>query len=188
MRNAGKTTYLLSVPSDEQIRQLLQRVFDPDEFLSSFGMRSLSKVHSDAPFRFGGHEIRYEAAEAESKIKGGNSNWRGPVWFPVGFLMIESLRKLGTALDPELRLMVQRRDGEAPAEPTLFELAEELANRMIRLFVPDESGRVRYTAARSACSTIATGTSISSSMSTSTARPDRASGPRIRPGPHWSPH
>ena len=85
VRNAGKTTYLLSVPSDEQIRQLLQRVFDPDEFLSSFGMRSLSKVHCDAPFRFGGHEIRYEAAEAESKIKGGNSNWRGPVWFPVGF-------------------------------------------------------------------------------------------------------
>jgi hypothetical protein len=137
---AGNTTYLLSVPSDEQIRRLLQRVFDPDEFLSLFGMRSLSKVHRDAPFRFGGHEVRFEPAEAESKIKGGNSNWRGPVWFPVGFLMIESLRKLGAALDPELRLRLERRDGETPVELTLFELAEDLANRMIRLFVPDESG------------------------------------------------
>jgi hypothetical protein len=115
-------------------------VFDPDEFLSPFGMRSLSKVHRDAPFRFGGREVRFEAAEAESKIKGGNSNWRGPVWFPVGFLMIESLRKLGAALDPELRLAPRGRDGEVAAELTLFELAEDLANRMIRLFVPDEDG------------------------------------------------
>jgi hypothetical protein len=129
------------VPSDEQIRRLLQRVFDSGEFLSPFGMRSLSKVHRDAPFRFGGREVRYEAAEAESKIKGGNSNWRGPVWFPVGFLMIESLRKLGAALDPELRLTLHRRAAEAPAELTLFELAEDLANRMIRLFVPDEGGQ-----------------------------------------------
>ena len=138
VEHAGKTTYLLGVPSRPQMRRLLERVFDPAEFLSPFGMRSLSKVHCDAPFRFGADEIRYEPAEAQSKIKGGNSNWRGPVWFPVGFLMIESLRKLGAALDPALRLAVDR--AGQPAELTLYELAEELANRMIRLFTPDGDG------------------------------------------------
>ncbi len=140
-RHDGRLTYLLSIPSHEQIRLMLTRVFDPAEFLSPFGMRSLSKVHQQAPFRFGEAEVRYEPAEAESKIKGGNSNWRGPVWFPVGFLMIESLRKLDKALGPAFTLPVSLDGRSDPVELDLRQLAGELAGRMLALFLPDARGR-----------------------------------------------
>ena len=68
--------------------------------------------------------MRYEPAESDSKIKGGNSNWRGPVWFPTSFLMIESLRKLGTAFGPTLKVPADGRDGPMR---NLFEVAEDLA-------------------------------------------------------------
>jgi len=136
----NQTTYLLSVPNQMQIKRLLARVFDQDEFLSRFGMRSLSKIHDRQPFKYGACEVRYEPAEAESKIKGGNSNWRGPLWFPTGFLMIEALRKLDRALGPTFQLDVVLDDTKTPVSMNLLELAEELANRMIRLFLPDAEG------------------------------------------------
>ena len=83
--------------------------------------------------------MRYEPAEAESKIKGGNSNWRGPVWFPTTFLMIESLRKLGTAYGPHAD-GARRRATDGPPR-TLWQVAEDLANRMIRIFTRDATGR-----------------------------------------------
>lgn len=139
-RHDGRLTYLLSIPSRAQIRKMLARVFDPQEFLSAFGMRSLSKVHQQAPFRTGAAEVRYEPAEAESKIKGGNSNWRGPIWFPAGFLMIESLRKLDKALGPDFTLPVSL-DGRGEAvDMSLRRLARELADRMLGLFTPDARG------------------------------------------------
>lgn len=136
----NQTTYLLSVPNQMQIKRLLARVFDQDEFLSQFGMRSLSKIHDQHPFKYGTGEVRYEPAEAESKLKGGNSNWRGPLWFPTGFLMIEALRKLDRALGPTFQLDVVLDDTNTPVSMNLLELAEELANRMIRLFLPDAAG------------------------------------------------
>lgn len=135
-----QTTYLLSVPNQMQIKRLLARVFDQDEFLSQFGMRSLSKIHDQQPFKYGAGEVRYEPAEAESKLKGGNSNWRGPLWFPTGFLMIEALRKLDRALGPTFQLDVVLDDTNTPVSMNLLQLAEELANRMIRLFLPDAAG------------------------------------------------
>ncbi|MDX2019999.1 MAG: glucosidase [Deltaproteobacteria bacterium] len=130
-------THLLAVFTQEQLRQVLTHVLDPDEFMSPFGMRSLSKLHEQKPFRYGDAEVRYEPAESSSKLKGGNSNWRGPLWFPTAFLTIETLRKLGTALGPEV---VVPSDGTTGGPRDLWAVAEDQANRMIRLFTRNENG------------------------------------------------
>src|SRR5581483_2684177 len=121
-----------------QMRGILRRVLDQKEFLSDYGLRSLSKYHSEVPFRFGPAEVRFEPAESDSKIKGGNSNWRGPVWFPTTFLLIESLRKLGKAYGPSVTVPSQ---GDHGPEINLVQVAEDLANRLIRIFTRDPSGR-----------------------------------------------
>ena len=122
-----------------------------------------------------------------SKIKGGNSNWRGPVWFPTSFLMIESLRKLGTAFGPHFT--VPAPTGATGPPITLFEVAEDLADRMIRIFTRDAAGRrpvygrIAQVPGRPALARPA-----SCSTSTSTATPAKASAPRTRPaGPASSP-
>lgn len=97
-------THVLAVVDSSQLEQLLSRIADPAEFLSPHGLRSLSKHHEKHPFVFGNSSVGYEPAEALSKIKGGNSNWRGPVWFPTSFLMIESLRKLEKGFGDGIRV------------------------------------------------------------------------------------
>jgi len=134
----GQRVHVLAIVDEGQMRRLLGRVLDPGEFLSPYGLRSLSRYHEAHPFRMGAAEVRYEPGEAVSKIKGGNSNWRGPIWFPTAFLMIESLRKLGTALGPDLEVPV---GGDENDRRNLTEVAAELANRLIALFTRDASGR-----------------------------------------------
>jgi hypothetical protein len=134
----GKATYVLTIVNQEQLARILQCVWDPDEFLSPFGVRSLSKVHQATPFELDGRVVQYEPAEAETKIKGGNSNWRGPIWLPTCFLLIESLRKLGKAFGPNFRVRT-RGMGNQPA--TLHELARDLSNRLASIFARDASGR-----------------------------------------------
>jgi hypothetical protein len=128
---------VLAIVDESQMRRLLARALDPEEFLSDYGLRSLSRFHADHPFRLGDKEVRYEPGESESYLKGGNSNWRGPIWFPTTFLMIESLRKLGAAYGPELTVKV----GGEPEEQNLWQVAENLANRLIRIFTRDAAGR-----------------------------------------------
>ncbi len=99
-------THVLAVVDQNQLQHLLSRVVDPNEFLSPFGMRSLSKFHETHPFTFGDASVGYEPAESRTWLKGGNSNWRGPVWFPTTFLMIESLRKLEKAFGGDVRVNV----------------------------------------------------------------------------------
>jgi hypothetical protein len=99
-------THVLSVVDEEQLEKLLARVVDPDEFLSPHGMRSLSRFHEQHPFHFDTASVEYEPAEAAGWLKGGNSNWRGPVWFPATFLMIESLRKLEKAFGDDVQMPV----------------------------------------------------------------------------------
>ena len=82
----------------------------------TFGLRSLSKAHQQHPFVFGNASVAYEPAEASTKLKGGNSNWRGPVWFPTTFLMIETLRKLEKAYSGTVRVAL--RDGQDMPEPS----------------------------------------------------------------------
>ncbi len=117
-------THVLAVVDQDQLRKLLARVVDPAEFLSPFGLRSMSRFHEQHPFVFGGASVGYEPAEAAGFLKGGNSNWRGPVWFPTTFLMIETLRKL------------EKGFGDA----ALNGVASTLAERMIAIFTPDADG------------------------------------------------
>ncbi len=134
----GEVTHVLTILDRTQIARLLHRVWDPSEFLSPYGIRSLSKVHEREPFEFDGRLVNYEPAEAISKIKGGNSNWRGPIWFPTGFLLIESLRKLGKAFGPTFTVAPPGHTGNPLA---MRDMAGDLANRMIRIFTPDATGR-----------------------------------------------
>ncbi len=133
----GKTTHVLSIVNQQQLERLLTRVCDEREFLSAYGLRSLSKAHEEQPFELEGKTVRYEPAEADCKIKGGNSNWRGPIWFPTAFLLIESLRKLGKAWGPEFAIANPQSGGRTSARA----MAHELADRLIRLFTRDTSGR-----------------------------------------------
>lgn len=130
----GKRTYSLTVLDQPQLRQILARLLDPNEFLSDYGIRSLSKYHQEHPFRFGSGEVRYDPAESDNKIKGGNSNWRGPIWFPTSYLIIESLRKLGRGLTDEFRI-----EGPDGREHTLTAIAADISNRLISIFTRDPS-------------------------------------------------
>jgi hypothetical protein len=134
----GQSVLVCAIVDRKQTEGLVRRVLDPDEFMSDYGLRSLSRFHAEHPFRFGEKTVQYEPAEAASKIKGGNSNWRGPVWFPTAFLMIEAFRKLGRAWGAEFTVPL---DGKNGPQATLWDAAELLANRMIAIFTRDSSGR-----------------------------------------------
>jgi hypothetical protein len=138
VENKGEVTRVLTVVNEAQLARIMQRIFDPEEFLSPYGLRSMSKRHQAQPFECGGNRVCYEAAEAEAKIKGGNSNWRGPIWLPTGFLLIESLRKLAKAYGSDFRVALPQIDGGALTFP---EMARVIAERLIRLFVRDAAGR-----------------------------------------------
>jgi hypothetical protein len=90
----GKKRYLLSLMNKNQMQKVLEKVWDPQEFRSEYGLRSLSKMYSSNPYVLFGNSISYEPGEAISSLKGGNSNWRGPIWLPTTFLLIDSLKKL----------------------------------------------------------------------------------------------
>jgi hypothetical protein len=131
------TSHVLTIFDEKQLLSLLSRIFDEEEFLSSYGVRSLSRVHKDQPFQFAGREVRYEPAESDCKIKGGNSNWRGPIWFPTSYLIIESLKKLNKAYGPDFTVKVP-----ALPEAVNFDgLARELADRLISIFSRNKEGQ-----------------------------------------------
>ena len=129
-------TLALTIVDRHQLQRVLERLVDPDEFMSDFGLRSLSRVHLHAPFVLGGNAVNYEAGEADCKIKGGNSNWRGPIWFPTAFLMIESLRKLAKAYGDDFTVI-----DKTGRTWTLGEIAKMQADRLIAIFTRDASGR-----------------------------------------------
>jgi len=129
-------THILTIVNEEQLKRILERMWDENEFMSDFGLRSLSKHHEEHPFVLGENTVGYEAGEAVCKLKGGNSNWRGPIWFPTSFLMIESLRKLDKAYGDLLKIKMD--DG---TEATAGDMAERLANGMINIFAKDKNGR-----------------------------------------------
>lgn len=138
VENEEGTVHVLALLNPEQMRQLLQCVWDPAEFRSTYGLRSLSKYHDSHPFVFGDHTVRYSPGESEEYLKGGNSNWRGPLWFPTTFLMIESLRKLRKAYGDDF-MITSRAEGEGMV--TLDAIARGFANRLISLFTRNASGK-----------------------------------------------
>ena len=136
-RPDGGHTYLLTIVNIEQLHRMLGHLYCEDAFLSRYGIRSLSKRHEREPFVFDGRSVGYEPAESAGKLKGGNSNWRGPIWFPTTFLLIESLRKLATAFGPRYAVAVP-----GATEPVaLRDMARDLARRLIAIFLLDEQGR-----------------------------------------------
>jgi hypothetical protein len=134
----GKRTYLLTIVNIDQLHRMLGHMHDESEFLSRYGIRSMSKSHEREPFRFGHNVVGYEPAESSSKMKGGNSNWRGPIWFPTTFLIIESLRKLGTAFGGRVPVVTPASNGQPI---TMRQMAKDIARRMIDIFLLDERGR-----------------------------------------------
>ena len=132
---------LLAIPSEERFRKLLAVMLDEAEFLSPFGIRSLSAVHADQPFvfDFGGqrNEVRYLAGESDSGMFGGNSNWRGPIWFPTNYLLIESLKRYHTFYGDEFLVECPTGSGH---RMTLLQVAHELERRLVGLFERDPNG------------------------------------------------
>lgn len=136
----GQINHALTIVDRHQLHRILARVWDSSEFLSPYGIRSLSKEHLHHPFTFDGRVVGYEPAEAITKFKGGNSNWRGPIWFPTCFLLVESLRKLAKAFGPEFAIQPNDQPG---VSLTFLEMAEQLANRMISIFARDPETGMR---------------------------------------------
>jgi hypothetical protein len=132
----GGHSLALTIVDKDQLVRMLDWIVDPDEFMSDFGLRSLSKFHLEHPFTLGNASVSYEPGEADCKIKGGNSNWRGPIWFPTCFLMIESLRKLAKAYGHDLT--VTTKDGTQMA---LGDIAEKIAEGMMSIFVRGKDGK-----------------------------------------------
>jgi hypothetical protein len=132
----GRDLLLLTIVNRDQLFRLLDYIWREDEFLSPFGIRSLSKFHEQHPFQYAGKSVQYEPGDAASKIKGGNSNWRGPIWFPTNFLLIETFRKLGHAFGPDFEVPLS--GGRRMSFP---KMCGELAGRLKRLFLPDAAGR-----------------------------------------------
>ena len=117
-------------------------MLDENEFLSPFGIRALSRVHRDHPYILGvggvDHRVDYEPAESSSGLFGGNSNWRGPVWFPVNYLLIEALQKFHYYFGNDLKVECPTGSGVLM---TLQEVATEISQRLTRIFLTDRSGR-----------------------------------------------
>ncbi len=126
---------LLSILNEEKLRKLLKIVLDEKEFLSPYGIRSLSKYHEEHPFSlaFDGKEycIDYEPAESTSRLFGGNSNWRGPVWFPLNILIIESLQKFHHYFGDDFKVECPTGSGNFL---TLWDVAGNIAHRLIKIF------------------------------------------------------
>jgi hypothetical protein len=138
----GGVRRLLSVVSLDRLPRVLRYLLDENEFLSPYGIRSLSRYHARRPYRFfaGGreHRVDYEPAESSSGLFGGNSNWRGPVWFPVNILIIEALQRFHYYLGDAYRVEYPTGSG---SYSTLWEIAADLSRRLSHIFLRDGQGR-----------------------------------------------
>ncbi len=138
-KNPGRC--LLAIPSEARLRRSLEYMLDEKEFLSNFGIRSLSKAHDETPFTFlhegQRHEVAYAPGEATTPMFGGNSNWRGPIWFPINFLIIEALERYAYFYGDTFTIEYPTGSGKVA---TLREIALDLCDRLVSLLTPDEAG------------------------------------------------
>ena len=138
---ASGERHLLSLLRGHRMKLLLRRMLDETEFLSNFGVRAISRMHANHPYTFHwdgqSMTVQYQPAESETGLFGGNSNWRGPIWFPLNFLLIESLQKFHHYYGDEFKV-------ECPTDSgnflTIKEVATEVSRRLIRIFLPDKNG------------------------------------------------
>ena len=132
----------LSITNQFKLRRMLEKMLDEEEFLSPYGVRSLSKYHQKNPYilKLNGteHRVDYEPAESTTGLFGGNSNWRGPVWFPVNFLIIESLQKFHHFLGDSFKVECPTGSGNLL---NLWEVSLELSHRLMKIFTKDGNER-----------------------------------------------
>jgi hypothetical protein len=149
---------LLSIPSRARLERVLRYLLDETEFLSSHGIRSVSRVHAERPYVFdaGGatYSVDYVPGESNTGLFGGNSNWRGPVWFPINYLVLEALERYHHFYGDDLTVECPVGSGR---RLDLGQVAQELARRLGSLFLPDAAGR----------------------------RPSHGDDPRYATDPHW---
>jgi hypothetical protein len=133
---------ILAIPTKERLERVLKYVFDEAEFLSPHGIRSLSRIYKDKPFRIDlagqNYRVDYEPAESRSWIFGGNSNWRGPIWFPINYLLIEALQRYHLFYGDAFTMEFPTGSGK---RLNLDQIAKELARRLVSLFMPDAKGQ-----------------------------------------------
>jgi Glycosyl hydrolase family 63 C-terminal domain len=141
-RSARGVRRLLSLANRKQLKRILSRMLDETEFLSPYGVRSLSRYHLDHPYEVQVNDhisrVDYEPAESTSGIFGGNSNWRGPVWFPMNYLLVESLQKYHHYYGEDFKVEFPARAG---SECDLWEVAAEISRRLVHIFVRGKDGR-----------------------------------------------
>jgi hypothetical protein len=138
----GKTRRLLSLVNGERLKSVLRYMLDENEFLSPYGIRAVSRYHRDHPYMFWvngyEHRVDYEPAESSTGLFGGNSNWRGPIWFPVNYLLIESLQKFDYFYKEQFQVEYPTGSGK---QLSLWDVSAELSRRLTRIFMQGPDGR-----------------------------------------------
>ena len=133
---------LLSVVNKSRLERILQRLFDEAEFLSPYGVRSISRYHAQHPYELhlngSNFRVAYEPGESESGTFGGNSNWRGPIWFPMNFLIMEALQRMDHYYGDSLTVEFPTGSGK---RVSLRQAAQMLSVRLAQIFLPDDKGR-----------------------------------------------
>ena len=136
---------LLALTPPDRLKAVLHRLLDPNEFLSDHGIRSVSKIHAEHPFVLNidgsTRSVDYEPAESRTALFGGNSNWRGPIWFPINYLIIEALQRFDYYYGATFKVKDPSDTGK---EMTLWQVSQELSRRLTHLFLPDENGKRPY--------------------------------------------
>jgi hypothetical protein len=134
--------YLLAIPPIEHLKRVLGYALDENEFLSDYGIRSVSRYHLDHPYEFWCDGVRltvdYEPAESTTGAFGGNSNWRGPIWFPINYLLVEALERYHLFFGDDLRVECPTGSGNYL---NLKQVAQFLSRRLVSIFLPDRNGR-----------------------------------------------
>jgi len=140
--SCGEGMLLLSVVGIERVLRIFERLFHEERFLSPYGLRAVSRYHLEHPFELevgdGSYSIAYEPAESSTNMFGGNSNWRGPIWMPVNFLVIDALGRYARYLGEDVTLEYPIGSGN---RLTLTEIAADISRRLIGLFLLDADGR-----------------------------------------------
>ena len=138
-------THILSLMRHHRLSATLSRMLDETEFLSDYGIRSLSKFHQHHPVKFSQSgenlELHYEPGEGETRIYGGNSNWRGPIWMPINFMIIDALQKFDQFYGDSFQIECPKGPGKMM---TLAQVADELSARLQKLFIKTDDGHRTY--------------------------------------------
>ena len=138
----GQGRLLLSIPSRERLERMLKYLLDENEFLSPYGIRSVSRVHKEHPYSYWvgteEHRVEYTPGESDTGQFGGNSNWRGPIWMPLNYLLVEALERYNYYWGDDFKVECPTGSGQML---NLGEVAQEIRSRLVSIFLPDEQGR-----------------------------------------------